>query len=272
MNRKKIIAWVILVVSAVAMAWPLLSDYSIEHTPDTPVFSSDTGQFLWLGSTRQGEPFGLKLLMALGASGGIALAGALGALLGAVLLGMFEASLSSKRNRALIQLVTIGAMAMPNVTLLITVHGAFPRETPSLLFNTALIGVLAALWVPPASRLIASRVQSIRAKPFFVTTVNMGASRWHLLRKDTLPHLVEDIAWLFAGAFPMFIHVELGLAYIGMEYKQFAGLGRLLKSSYDRVDLMDPYMYHLVIASLAAVYLSLLPMTALVAFGINKKS
>lgn len=260
------VAWIAIGASTTLLVLPL---FVAERMPAAAGLELgarlDDGSWLPIGTDRRGLPFEMVLLGALSASGGFALAGTMGVLLGAALLGVFEANLRARYGQLAVQVLTLGAMAMPDVTLLLTVHASLPRETPKLAFDLIILGVVGALWVPPTSRLIASRVQSLQTSLFFTASRSMGANRWHLFRRELVPHLLEDMGWLLASIFPRFLHVELGLAYIGVEY-HFRGVGQLLKSSYEN-PAANPYMWHLVIASLAAVWLSLLPMLVLRTFG-----
>lgn len=260
-------SWAAVGLSALALLWPVLMASTLRLDAGVPLGTVVGDQWLALGTDRWGVPFVSSVLGAMGASGRVALAGTVGVLLGAILLGTFEANLRSRGGRVSVQVLTLAAMAMPDITLLLTVHAALPRETSGLAMDVVVLGVVGALWIPPTSRLVASRVQAIRATLFYRAAFSLGATRWHLLRREVLPHLTEDVAWLFASIFPRFLHVELGLAYIGLEY-HFKGLGVLLKSSYEHRPA-DPYMWQLAIASLTAVWLSLLPMLVLRALGMK---
>lgn len=223
------------------------------------------GRWLPFGTDRRGAPFGSTLLDALRASGAAALVGTLAVLLGALTLGTLQASLRSRFGKLAAQALTLCAMAMPDVTLLLTVHASLGRETPGYVVDLIVLGVIGILWVPPTSRLITSRVQALRASQFFLASRSMGATEWYQFRREIAPHLVEDLGWLFASIYPRFLHVELGLAYIGVEY-HFRGVGQLLKSSYESSGA-NPYMLHLAIASVAAIWLSILPMLVLRTLG-----
>jgi hypothetical protein len=54
----------------------------------------------------------------------------------------------------------------------------------------------------------------------------------HTLRHEIRPHLAEDVAWIVAWTIPRFVAIEVGMAYLGVEYRDFEGLGRLLAKCF----------------------------------------
>lgn len=262
--RRRPVAWIVLGIFAVVVLLVIVGDPGA-YASGLPFGAAVGGDLLPLGTNRFGQAFDAVLASAMLMSGAVALAGTIGVLLGALLLGIGDAHVASNWGRVGIRVATLAAMAMPDVTLLLSIDVALPRETPRVFADVAMMSVLGVLWIPPSSRLVASRVQSLRTSLSYRASVSIGFGPVRLIVCELLPSLTEDLAWLFATIFPRFLAVEIGLAYIGLEY-HFQGLGSVLKSSYEGA-AGEPFRSQLAIASVMAAVLSVTPVVLLRASG-----
>jgi ABC-type dipeptide/oligopeptide/nickel transport system permease subunit len=158
-------------------------------------------------------------------------------------------------------------MTLPDITLLLTVYAALPRGAGESRITATIVALLVGMWLPPYAKLVASRVRALDNAVFVRFSKMIGAHPLHTIRKDVLPHLREDLAWVLASAFPRFLHVELGLAYVGIDYRA-RGLGRLLKESYEHFS-GGPYALQLCIVSATVVWIALLPQLAFRTLGVS---
>jgi ABC-type dipeptide/oligopeptide/nickel transport system permease subunit len=180
--------------------------------------------------------------------------------------------------RGLAVAAAIGVLLSPASATLTAIREVAPalhdRPSPATfewLLNLAILLLLAVLAMPVPSRLIASRVRSLRGRLFVTASRNIGASSPVTFRREMLPHLVEDIAWVAALTFPRFIHIEVGLAYLGLAYRRFDGLGQVLMATYDYRSLPRG-MTQLLIVVGVLIWLSLLPQLVLRQFGLRLHS
>ena len=132
------------------------------------------------------------------------------------------------RLEALVAAGNLGVMAVPEAAVLITLATAWPRTAPAVHVNASMVAVLVAFAVPTGARLIAERVRAVGRAGFVAASRAYGASYAYTFRHDIWPHLVEDVAWIVASVLPRFVAIEVGLAYLGVEYRDFEGLGRTL--------------------------------------------
>ncbi len=97
-----------------------------------------------------------------------------------------------------------------------------------------------------------------------------GASYAHTFCHEVWPHLVEDVAWVAASVLPRFVAVEVGLAYLGVEYRDFEGLGRALAKSFTNFN--DPTAAFQMLVTIAVIlWVALLPQIALRLLGIRAR-
>src|SRR5262249_10108089 len=156
LTRKTMAGWAAIGLSGVVLLGPALLPTTARLDPGLLLGTAhaQAGR-LWLGTDMWGTRFEISLAPALLASGRGAVAGSVGVILGALLLGTFEANLRARAGKLAVQVFTLGAMAMPDVTLIMTVYSALPRQTSALVFNLVILGLVGGLWVPATSRLIA---------------------------------------------------------------------------------------------------------------------
>lgn len=81
--------------------------------------------------------------------------------------------------------------------------------------GAVLIAVALTHWMLLA-RLLRSEVLSIRERPFMLSAVNVGATRWQLVRRHVLPHLAPSAGLGFVLLFPHAIFHEAALSFLGV--------------------------------------------------------
>lgn len=223
--------------------------------------SADDGWY-WLGTDYLGRPFGPVLVRALCGSMRIALAGTAAVALGCLLVGTIHGTTGSRALEALIEAANLGVMAVPEAAVLVTLATTWPRTAPAWRVNASMIAVLVAFAVPAGARLIAERIRAVGRSGFVAASRSYGASPLHTFRHEVWPHLTEDLGWIVATVLPRFVAVEVGLAYLGVEYRDFEGLGRVLVKSFNNMGI-GTAVFQMMVTIAAILALALLPQLAI---------
>jgi len=262
---------VFLLAIAIAPGWlsPVPSRHSDSFLPPSWYESSSDGAWYSLGTDYLGRPFAPVLCGALSDTLRIALLGTLLAVTGCLALGVIHGSIASRGLEALIAAGSLGVMAIPEAAVLITIATAWPRTAPPLRVNASMVAVLVLFAVPTGARLIAERVRALGKTGFVAASHAYGATPFHTFRLEIWPHLREDVAWIVASVLPRFVAVEVGLAYLGVEYREFEGLGRTLTKSFNNLGI-GTAVFQMLVTILVIVGLALLPQLLLRAFGLSQ--
>jgi ABC-type dipeptide/oligopeptide/nickel transport system permease subunit len=152
---------------------------------------------------------------------------------------LFASSRNAQRGLALVCWLAGAAVVLSPASVLVAVIESTLTtllERPStatydVVRNVSVLLLLAVLAMPIPARLVASRVRSLNGQLFVKASRAVGAPGLVTFRREILPHLAEDIAWIAALAFPRFVHIEVGLFFLGLGYSDFHGLGELLEDS-----------------------------------------
>jgi ABC-type dipeptide/oligopeptide/nickel transport system permease subunit len=229
--------------------------------------SSDGDGYL-LGTDYLGRPFVPVLCQGVSSTMRIALLGTAAVVVGSLAVGIVHGSTRSRALETLVAAGSLGVMAVPEVAVLITLAAAWPRTAPPLYVNASLVAVLVAFAIPTGARLIAERVRAVNRMGFVAASRAYGASAVYTFCHDVWPHLIEDVAWIAASILPRFVAVEVGMAYLGVEYRDFEGLGRLLAKSFSNFGVGTAVVQML--ATIAAILgVALLPQVILQALGVR---
>ncbi|WP_422928907.1 hypothetical protein [Singulisphaera sp. PoT] len=229
--------------------------------------SADDGWYA-LGTDYLGRPFTGVLWDALGDTLRIALLGTALAVTGCLVLGVLQGSTRSRGLEALVSAGSLGVMAVPEAAVLITIATSWPRTAPALRVNTSMVAVLVVFAIPAGARLLAERVRALGKSGFVAASKGYGATPWHTFRVEVWPHLIEDVAWITASILPRFVAVEVGLAYLGVEYRNFEGLGRTLTKSFNNLGVETAVIQMLVTIAVIVV-LAVFPQILLRLFGLD---
>jgi peptide/nickel transport system permease protein len=219
---------------------------------------SRDGDWYALGTDYLGRPFVPVLCQAVSGTVRIALLGTTAVVLGCLLVGSIHGSTRSRSVEALVAAGNLGVMAVPEAAVLITLATAWPRTAPALQVNASMVAVLVAFAVPTGARLIAERVRAVGRTGFVAASRAYGATYAYTFRHDIWPHLVEDVAWIVASVLPRFVAIEVGLAYLGVEYRDFEGLGRTLSKSFNHLSV-GTAVFQLLITIAVILWVALLP-------------
>jgi len=229
--------------------------------------SAGTEKYL-LGTDYLGRSFVSVLGAAMSATAQVALLGTVAVLAGALIMGTVHGSVQSRTLESLLAAGNLGVMAVPEVAVLITIAAAWPRTAPVWQVNVSMVAVLVFFAIPSGARLIAERVRAVNRSGFVMASRACGATSVYTFRHDVWPHLVEDIAWLTATMLPRFVAAEVGLAYLGVEYREFEGLGRTLAKSFN--NLIDGTARTQMLVTIAAIlWIALIPQVVLHAVRIR---
>jgi peptide/nickel transport system permease protein len=227
----------------------------------------DGGRYL-LGTDYLGRPFVPVLCAAAGATVRIALLGTAAAVLGCLTVGVIHGSIRSRGLEGLVAAGSLGAMAVPEAAVLITLATAWPRSAPAAQVNASMAAVLVAFAIPTGARLVAERVRAVGRSGFVAASRAYGASPAHTFRHEIWPHLTEDVAWIVSSILPRFVAVEVGLAYLGVEYRDFEGLGRLLAKSFSNLGV-DTAVIQMLATIGVVLWVALLPQIVLRSLGVR---
>jgi len=83
---------------------------------------------------------------------------------------------------------------------------------------------------------------------------------------DIWLHLVEDLAWIVASVLPRFVAIEVGMAFLGVEYRDFEGLGSVLTKSFNNLSV-GTAVFQMLVTIVAIVWVALLPQFVLRLLG-----
>ncbi len=230
--------------------------------------ASPDGAWYALGTDYLGRPFVPVLCQAASATMRIALLGTAAALLGCLVVGVAHGSTRSRGLEALVAAGNLGVMAVPEAAVVITLATAWPRAAPALSVNGSILAVLVAFAVPTGARLIAERVRAVGRTGFAAASRGYGATYSYTFRHEIWPHLHEDLAWIAASSLPRFVAVEIGMAYLGVEYRDFEGLGRLLTKSFNNL-VVGTAVFQMLITIVVIVGVALLPQIMLRSLGMR---
>jgi peptide/nickel transport system permease protein len=187
---------------------------------------------------------------------------------GCLVVGVAHGSVRSRGLEGVLAAGNLGVMAVPEAAVLITLATAWPRLAPALWVNASMVAVLVAFAIPTGARLIADRVRAVGRSGFVAASRAYGASPAYTFRHDVWPHLTEDVVWVVASVLPRFVAVEVGLAYLGVEYRDFEGLGTLLAKSFSNLGV-ETAVIQMLATIVAILWVALLPQIVLRALGLR---
>lgn len=215
-----------------------------------------------LGTDYLGRPFVLVLGRGFSATVRVALVGTAVVAAACIAVGALHGSTRSRGVEGLMAAGNLGVMAVPEAAVLITLAAAWPRTAPAFWVNLSMVSVLVLFAIPTGARLIADRVRAVQRSGFVAASLAYGAGPARVFFHDVWPHLVEDVAWVVAAVLPRFVAVEVGLAYLGVEYRDFEGLGRTLSKSFSNLNDSTASI-QLLVTIAAVLWAALLPQLAL---------
>lgn len=230
--------------------------------------SSDRETGSALGTDYLGRPFLPVLCAAVSGTLRIALLGTAAAVLGCLVVGVVHGSTRSRGLEALVAAGNLGVMAVPEAAVVITLAATWPRTAPPMQVNASIVAALVAFAIPTGARLIAERVRAVGRSGFVAASRAYGASYAYTFRHEIWPHLTEDLAWIAASVLPRFVAVEVGMAYLGVEYRDFEGLGRVLTKSFNNLNV-GTAEFQMLVTIVAILWVALLPQLVLRSLGVR---
>jgi ABC-type dipeptide/oligopeptide/nickel transport system permease subunit len=262
------VALTLAVVVAPDLISRLRADRADAFLPPSWYERTPTAGAFVLGTEYLGRPFLPVFVQAISRTTRIALLGTAAVVAGCLIVGVIHGSTRSRALEALVSAGNLGVMAVPEAAVLVTIAAAWPRAAPGLMVNASMVAVLVAFAIPAGARLIAERVRAVGRSGFVAASHALGAPPWYTFRHDVWPHLTEDLAWIVASVLPRFVAVEVGLAYLGVEYRDFEGLGRLLTKSFNNLSV-GVAVFQMLVTIAAIVWVALLPQVVLRLLGVR---
>lgn len=263
--------WIVLTVLVVA-APDLVSRVPPRRAdaflPSTLYRKSADGSRYVLGTDYLGRPFLPVLIQATSRTVRFALLGTVAVLGGCLVVGVIHGSTRSRGLDALVSAGNLGIMAVPEAAVLIALATSWPRTSTPLWVNLSMLSVLVVFAIPSGARLIAERVRALEKTGFVAASHAYGATRAYTVRHEIWPHLVEDVAWIVAWSLPRFLAVEVGMAYLGVEYRDFEGLGRLLAKSFSNMS-EGTAVFQMLVTIAMIVWVALVPQVLLRLSGLR---
>ncbi|MCA8993230.1 MAG: hypothetical protein KDA88_14670 [Planctomycetaceae bacterium] len=230
--------------------------------PPSLYHSSTAGNEYLLGTDYLGRSFLAVLGVAVSATAQVALGGTAAVLLGVLVVGTIHGSTQSRLLRSALSMGNLGVMAVPEAAVLITIAAIWPRTATTWHVNASMISVLVFFAIPPGARLIAERIRAVNKSGYVTASRECGATSLYTFWYDVWPHLTEDVAWIAASVLPRFVAAEVGLAYLGVEYREFEGLGRIIAKSFN--NLIDSTARFQMLVTIAAIlWVALIPQVVL---------
>lgn len=261
----------LLLTAVFAVAPEQVAPYSIEYEDSVflPAGHGSRGGFHFLGTDREGRDFASILVRGTSTSLRYALLGTVLVVCGALILGFVQGYTRRRWLAILYGTMTLGAMALPDLAIIATVRGAWPRQLSpltsaqlELLINLCLVCSIALLAIPIESRLIAERVRAIVTQRFVSATRALGGSALYIFLFEVFPLVLADLVWICVLTFPRFIHAEIGLAYLGLGFRGVLGLGDIMSTSFEHFQVRVA-LNQLSLCMLVLAWLSLMPQLVL---------
>lgn len=270
---KSLPAWLLCLATAVIVFAPGLLDFEADQRatsfePPAWYESRTDSSSTLLGTDYLGRPFLGVLCRSTSSTAWIALWGTAAVTVGALAVGVVHGSTRSAKVDAILSAGNLGVMAVPEAAVLITIATSWPRTAPAWHVNASMLAVLVVFSIPAGARLVAERVRAINRTGFVFASHACGATYAHVLRREIWPHLLDDLAWIVASILPRFVAIEVGLTYLGVEYREFEGLGRLLAKCF--ANMLDGVALSQMLITIAAVlWIALLPQAVFGLLGLR---
>ena len=126
----------------------------------------------------------------------------------ALILGVASATLG-KTTDGIITWVIDLIMGIPHMLLLILISVAMGKGLPGVI-----VGIALTHW-PSLARLIRAEVMQLRESTYIKAAEKLGKSRWYIVRRHILPHLVPQFLVGMVLIFPHAILHESSITFLG---------------------------------------------------------
>ena len=265
-----LVLFTLVVIVAPELVAPVPSDRADNFLPPSWYRPAREGGWYALGTDYLGRSFVPVLCKGVSATARVAFLGTAAVVLCCLLVGTVQGTTRWRGLEALVAAGNLGVMAVPEVAVLIALAAGWPRTAPALQVNASMIAVLIVFAVPARARLIAERVRAVGRTGFVAASHSYGATFVYTFRHDVWPHLVEDVAWIVASVLPRFVAIEVGMTYLGVEYRDFEGLGRTLTKSFNNLEV-GTAVFQMLVTIVAILWVALLPQIVLRLLGVRAR-
>lgn len=178
----------------------LVTDFARKNTPPSAHFLFGTD---WLGRDMLARTLaGLSLSIRIGL-----LTAGVSAVL-ALVLGLAAATLGRRTDAVISWLIDL-TMGVPHILLVMLIALAFGRGLTGVVAGVAL-----SHW-PSLARVIRGEVIQLRQAPYILTAGKLGVSRWRVIQRHMLPHLLPQFVVGLVLQFPHAILHEAGITFLG---------------------------------------------------------
>lgn len=178
----------------------LVTDFARKNTAPSAHFLFGTD---WLGRDMLARTLaGLSLSIRIGL-----LTAGVSAVL-ALVLGLAAATLGRRTDAVISWLIDL-TMGVPHILLVMLIALAFGRGLTGVVAGVAL-----SHW-PSLARVIRGEVIQLRQAPYILTTGKLGVSRWRVIQRHMLPHLLPQFVVGLVLQFPHAILHEASITFLG---------------------------------------------------------
>lgn len=150
-----------------------------------------------------------RTLMGLSLSVGVGLTGAFSSTIIAALLGMAAATLGKRADQLISWLIDL-FLSVPHLVTLILISFSFGGGIKGVV-----LGIAFTHW-PSLARVIRAEVLQLRTAEYVQVSRRMGKSRWWIVTRHLLPHLIPQILVGFLLMFPHAILHESAVTFLGL--------------------------------------------------------
>lgn len=167
------------------------TDFTEKNIPPCPahLFGTD-----WMGRDMFARTLsGLSISIGLGVLSASISAGI------ALVLGIAAATLGRKTDAVITFLIDL-VMGIPHILLLILITVAFGKG-----FRGVAVGIALTHW-PTLTRIVRAEVLQLRERPYIQIAEKLGKSKWYLIRRHMIPHVLPQF---FVGLVLLFPHAVL---------------------------------------------------------------
>lgn len=211
----------LLVLSVIAIAAPLLSTYVTHHDPGSTDLSntfSGIARQHWLGTDELGRDTLTRLIYGARVSLQVGfLAVALYILIGAS-IGMLAGFYSGILDDLLMRFVDI-VLAVPAVLLLILIASLLPLPLGPITLRhdpTTLAAVIAIISWGSTARLVRGEVLSLKNRDYILATRSIGATNFRIMARHLLPNVLPVMIVVASLGVGFVILLEAALDFIGL--------------------------------------------------------
>jgi peptide/nickel transport system permease protein len=220
--------WVIVAMSTIALAAPLISSQITGYDPNKQRIIENfapIGGDHWLGTDEYGRDVLTRLVYGARVSLGVAALATIVTAIAGSIVGAAAAYYGRWVDQVLMRFVDV-LMSIPTLSILLLIGSLIEVSPIELAIMIAFTG-----WFPLA-RLVRSEVLSVRQREYVESARVLGASNSLIIRRHIMPNVMHLVIIFATSSVASFILLEAALSYLGLGIQApTASWGTMLNNS-----------------------------------------